>query len=82
MKEYTIVKTVRGRKYKVEGTLEYLLDYYKYTLECGKSYEREKGARKVNLKPATCKSLVTALNNAAHNCAANHCPSSFYAMGE
>ena len=80
MKEYTIIKTRRGRTSEVKGTMEHLLKYFGYTLDCGKSYEREKGARKVNARPTTGKALVTALNNAAYNRAANHCPGEYYEL--
>lgn len=80
MKEYTIIKTRRGRKTEVKGTMEYLLNYFGYTLECGKCYEREKGARKINMKPTTGRALVTTLNNAASNSAANGCPDTFYTL--
>lgn len=80
MKEYTIIKTRRGRKTEVKGTLEYLLSYFGYTLECGKCYEHEKGNHKINMKPTTGKALVSALNYAASNSAANGCPDSFYTL--
>ena len=33
------------------GTLEELIQYFGYTLETGKSYEREKGNYKINTNP-------------------------------
>ena len=56
-KEYTIVKYHRGRKNEVTGTLEYLKDYFGYTLECGHSWNR-----RINPDPKTFKALVNALN--------------------
>lgn len=67
-KQYTIISHHRGRATEYTGTLEYLIhDVFGYTLEAGKSYEWEKGARKVNTNPKTGKGLVTALNNAVEN---------------
>lgn len=54
-----------------EGTLEELIEGCRYTLECGKSYEREKGNKKINLNPKSIKAFVTTLNNARNNSAAN-----------
>ena len=72
-KTYTIVKTNfrTDQEYRQTGTLEELLEAYRYTLECGKSYEHEKGNKKINLNPKSAKSLVTQLNNAVNNSAAN-----------
>ncbi len=53
------------------GTLEELIKAYSYTLETGKSYEREKGNKKINTSPKNVKSLVDNLNNAVNNSAAN-----------
>jgi hypothetical protein len=61
-----------GSVREVKGTLDYLInDYFGYTLECGKSYERERGNKKINCNPKSAKSLVTNLNNAVNNSAAN-----------
>ncbi len=61
-----------GSVREVKGTLDYLInDYFGYTLECGKSYERERGNKKINCNPKSAKSLITNLNNAVNNSAAN-----------
>jgi hypothetical protein len=52
-------------------TMEALWEYFSYTLECGASYAHEKGNKKINRKPKTIASLVTNLNNAVNNSAAN-----------
>lgn len=72
-KTYKIVCTNErtGRTYAQEGTLEELIKCYGYTLECGASYQREKGNAKINRQPKTIKSLVSNLNNAVNNSAAN-----------
>lgn len=54
----------------VKGTLDELLTYFRNTLETGKSYEHEKGNKKINISPKTAKSLVTNLYNAKNNAAA------------
>ena len=54
-----------------EGTLEELIEGCRYTLECGKSYEHEKGNKKINMNPKSIKAFVTTLNNARNNSAAN-----------
>ena len=72
-KKYSITK-IRHREstptvYK--GTLPELVEAFSYTLECGASYSNEKGNKKINCNPATLRGLVTALNNAVNNSAAN-----------
>ena len=63
MKTFTVIKTRRGRDTVTTGTIPELLDYFGYTLECGKSWEHEKGNKKININPKGIKSLVTNLNN-------------------
>lgn len=53
------------------ATLAEFHDYYNYTLETGKSYEGEKGNKKINLNPKSFSSLVDMLNKAVNNAAAN-----------
>jgi hypothetical protein len=83
-KIYKIVctNTRTGRTYTQEGTLEQLIKCYGYTLECGASYQREKGNSKINRQPKTIKSLVTNLNNAINNSAANGYASQYYTLEE
>jgi hypothetical protein len=52
-------------------TLPEAIEYYSYTLECGASWQHEKGNKKINRKPATIKGLLTNLNNSAANGWAN-----------
>lgn len=67
-KEYTVICHHRGKALEYTGTLEYLIkNVFGYKLECGASWQHEKGARKVNTNPKTGKGLVTALNNAVEN---------------
>jgi hypothetical protein len=49
VKIYTVIKERRGRTTEEKGTMSELLDYFGYTLECGKSWEHEKGNSKINL---------------------------------
>ena len=51
-------------------TLEEAIKHYGYTLSTGKSYEHEKGNKKI-IAPKTMKSLMTNLENAANNAAVN-----------
>jgi hypothetical protein len=53
-----ISHTKRGDRI-VEGTLEYLIGYFGYTLEIGNSWNR-----KINRTPKTIKSFVTNLQKA------------------
>jgi hypothetical protein len=66
----------RDREYKQEGTLEELIKAYSYTLETGKSYERERGNKKINLNPksiqALCDNLQKAKDNAARDGYSGH----------
>ena len=72
-KVYTIIQTrdYDGKKYEQTGTLQELITSFKYTLECGASYQHERGNKKINQNPKTIKSLVTNLYNAKNNSAAN-----------
>lgn len=72
-KQYTIrvTRDRTGRTHDHTGTLEELTERFFYTLEKGKSWEWERGRRKINLAPKTARSLVTNLQNASDNAAAN-----------
>lgn len=64
----------------VEDNLENLIKYFGYTLEVGQSYQHERGNKKINRNPKTIKSLITNLNNAKSNAAANGCASTYYEL--
>lgn len=85
-KTFTIKKTRYSFRGKSEttssGTLEELIAAHSYTLECGASYAHEKGNKQINLKPSTIKGLVSNLNKAVNNSAANGCSSSSYEIVE
>jgi len=76
-KVYRITKTKTGtfgteyRTYTQEGTLPELIQAYSYTLECGQSWEHEKGNKKINRNPKSVASLCTNLYNAMNNSAQN-----------
>lgn len=75
-KRYVITSTrpMSGRSYASRPlTIEEAVDYYGYTLECGQSWQHEKGNKKINRKPTTIKSLISNLNNASNNSARNGC---------
>ena len=81
-KQYIITKTspYTGKEYKTRPiTTEEAVDYYSYTLECGYSWQHEKGNKKINLHPKTMKSLISNLNNATNNSASNGCGDYFVA---
>ena len=54
-----------------EGTLEELIRAHSYTLECGASWQHEKGNRKINQNPKTINALISNLNWATNNSASN-----------
>ena len=56
-KIYTIVKTRRGKDRDTSGTLEELIKYFSYTLECGNSWNR-----KINRNPKNINALLKALS--------------------
>ena len=78
--QFTIVQNRRGRDTEFTGTVESLIKDFKYTLECGKSWEYEKGNKKINVNPKGIKSLVTNLNNASNNSAANGYSGVYYSL--
>lgn len=55
-----------------QGTLEYLIkDVFGYTLECGASWQHQKGNSKINTNPNTIGRLIDNLNKAVNNSASN-----------
>ena len=79
-KEYTILITRRGVTREITGTLEYLKQYFKYTLECGQSWEHEKGNHKINTNPKSISALVNNINWAVNNSAANGYANDYYKL--
>ena len=77
-KTYSVIISRKGRERVQEGTLEELVKYFGYTLEKGKSYEHEKGNKKINLQPKSFNALLTNINNAENNAAANGWSSTSY----
>jgi hypothetical protein len=73
VKKYRIIKVKdsNGRESKTEGTLEELIKKHDYTLETGESYQSERGNKKINRNPKNIKALVTNIENAINNAAAN-----------
>ena len=70
----TYTKPMSGRSYTTRPcTLEEAVKYFGYTLECGASWQHERGNKKINRNPKTIKSLITNLNNASDNTARNGC---------
>lgn len=89
-KEITIIQH-RDRMFgesrvkEITGTLDYLVnEYFGYTLEVGKSWEHEKGNKKIPEKSAikSGKTLVKALNNSETNSAANGYSGTWYELKE
>ena len=71
-KSFNVIKTVSsGKTYEFEGTVEDLIQTFLYTLDTGRSYQHEKGNKKINMKPKSITSLISNLNNAVNNSAAN-----------
>ena len=70
----TYTKPMSGRSYTSRAlTLEEAVKYFGYTLECGASWQHERGNKKINRNPKTIKGLITNLNNASDNAARNGC---------
>jgi hypothetical protein len=66
------------RYYYQEGTLEELIGAYSYTLECGASWQHEKGRSKINENPKSINALISNLNKAVNNSAANGYSGKYY----
>lgn len=60
-----------SRYYYSDGTLYELIKYHSYTLECGASYQNERGNKKINREPKSINSLIDNLNKAVNNSASN-----------
>jgi hypothetical protein len=82
MKTYKVKCERRGRESVAEGTIPELIEYFSYTLECGASYQHEKGRKKINRNPKTLASLITNLNNAKNNSAANGYSPEYYSRAD
>ena len=52
-------------------TLTEAIEYFSYTLKTGAAFAHEKGNKKINCHPKGIKALITNLNNAVNNSAAN-----------
>ena len=63
------------------GTVDELKKKFRYTLDCGASYNGERGCKKVNPDPKSIKSLVDNLNKAAENCC-THYQDHYYSLVE
>ena len=61
----------RVREHIWTGTIDELTEAFSYTLEVGKSWEHERGNKKISLKPKTIESLCRNLENAKDNAARN-----------
>lgn len=70
-KVFTINVHRRGNVTPFKGTVPELVEMFAYTLECGASYSHEKGNSKINCNPTTARGLVSNLNKATNNAAAN-----------
>ncbi|MNB84035.1 hypothetical protein D3C81_384660 [compost metagenome] len=79
-KVYTIIKHRRGQQTEISNTLPEFIKYFGYTLEKGKSWQHEKGNKKINMEPKTIKSLISNINNAENNAAANGYSGTWYEL--
>jgi hypothetical protein len=55
-KTYKVKKVYKNRETIIEGTLQYLIDYFSYTLEIGNSWNP-----KISRNPKTIKSFISNL---------------------
>jgi hypothetical protein len=62
IKKFTIIKTHNNVNLEFIGTLAELIESFGYTLECGKSWEFEKGNHKINDNPKSINTFVKNLN--------------------
>ena len=73
IKRFKVIQTKHrdGRTHEIEGDLQELIKSYSYTLDCGRSYQHEKGNKKINMQPKSITGLISNLNHAVNNSAAN-----------
>lgn len=76
-KTFTIIKTRKGNKTPVTGTLEELTSYYSNTLANGHSYNS-----KISLNPRSAKGLVIALNKCVTELQRGSYDPNYYELGE
>ena len=78
-KPFTIIREKNGNQYATEyASVEEAVKKFSYTLEVGRSWEHEKGNKKINRFPKTKASLIKNINNAVNNAAANGYSSTRY----
>ena len=70
----------RDTQREVTGTLLELIEYFRYTLERGRSWQHERGNKKIDIAPKSILSLVKNINNAENNSAANGCGSTYFTL--
>lgn len=80
MKQYTVIVSRRNRTSEFTGTVAELVENFHYTLEKGKSWERERGNKKINMNPKSISSLISNLNNAENNAAANGFSGTYFSL--
>lgn len=80
-KQYIITRICRfsGKRYSSKPvTLNEAIEYFRYTLLCGVSWQHYKGCKKINQNPRSIKSLITNLNNASRNASKNGCGDCYF----
>jgi len=75
---YKVIVSRMDKEWEITGTLEELIKQSSYTLQKGKSWEHEKGNKKINMNPKTIEKLVEMLNRAEDNAARNGYGSTHY----
>lgn len=80
-KVYQIIRNRRDKDTIHEGTIPELIEYFRYTLEKGQSWQYERGNKKINTNPKTIDALVRALNDSEDNAAANGYSGVYYRVG-
>lgn len=66
----------------VVGTIDDLINYFRYILECGYFWQHEKGCKKINMNPRSVASLCKNLYNASNNSDSNGFSGKFYEPAE
>lgn len=66
----------------VVGTIDELIHAFHYTLDCGHSWQNEKGCKKINMNPRGVVSLCKNLYNASNNATGNGFSGKFYEPAE
>lgn len=81
MKKFIVIKTRNDKDYELKPmTLPELVQYFNGTLEKGRSWQNERGNKKIPTKFTNIDRFIQALNDSENNAAANGFSGTYYSL--